>query len=236
MLIAAKWINKVVNKYYSTWKQELPIILRIGYHLQKKMIIDNNNNITVDIMNTALDKNIVTESLLNLCKNIFDKRETYDLPWSPKIRDAKRFAENNGPVSYGPVKVPGVYILHVPDIELTHSYVGQSVNLGVRIRNHLHLTSKSTITIIKTLKQTQKGSVETCIINNDTVHLLTTKHGISINDFLNILEQYVILVTMPSLNTLYLIRDFGVSSPCEGDRALRHTNRQPLYIYRVLKE
>lgn len=148
------------------------------------------------------------------------------------MKDAKRFSINNGPVSYGSIKVPGVYILHMPDTN--DSYVGQSINLGVRIRSHLHITSKGTIAALQSLKQTQSGSVETCIIDSEMISVLITKHGIALKDFLDILEQYVILITMPSLNTLYLIRGFGTSSPSDKDRTLRHPNRQCLYIYKVI--
>lgn len=70
--------------------------------------------------------------------------------------------------------------------------------------------------ILSTLKETQGGKHETCIVNEDTKDMLQTQHSISISislrDFKNILEQYIILLLRPTLNKLIVVRDGGYNS------------------------
>lgn len=177
-----------------------------------------------------LGRSIATEDLLKLCNEIYLQRKTYDLPWSQKIKDVGRFTKDNGPLSYGKVKVPGVYILFLPDE--SHTYVGQSVNLALRIRTHLSMSSKSvTKMALSKLKETQTGQVQTCIVDKETVDILVTKYSTTLSDFLLILEQYIILLTAPSLNKLSVVTDRGHLS--YQDRVLANPMRHPLFIYKV---
>lgn len=66
--------------------------------------------------------------------------------------------------------MPGVYILFIHDTN--HTYVGQSVNLSIRIRTHLHISYNSINVILSTQKETQGGKHETCIVNEDTKDIL----------------------------------------------------------------
>lgn len=102
------------------------------------------------------------------------------------MKDISRFVKNNGPVSFGKVKLPGVYILFLPNRD--HTYVGQSFHLGVRIRSHLFISSASTKAALAMPKETRRGQVQTCIVNSETLRILTGAHGITIAKFLVILE------------------------------------------------
>lgn len=147
------------------------------------------------------------------------------------MKDYSQFVKDNGPVSFGPVKIPGIYILHIP--YTNDRYVGQSINLGLRIRSHLHMTSKSTKFVLQSLKVTKEGSVTTCIVSEDILNILTTSHHINIENFLDILEQYVILLVKPTLNKLSLVRHGGVTSSY-SNRILKHPHRLPLYVYKIV--
>lgn len=194
------------------------------------MIENSKEGISVELMNSALGKNIVTNEIIDLCKNIYSKSNVYNLPWSTKGKDAIQFAKDNGSVSFSSVKVPGVYIIHMPHTKDT--YVGQSINIGVRIRAHLQMASISTKYVLDTLKASKEGSVQTCIIDKSTLDIIDNIHNITLADFLDILEQYLILLVQPTLNKMFLVRHGGVTSPY-SNRILKHPNRLPLYVYKV---
>lgn len=177
--------------------------------------------------NTALGLNIVTQPLLDLCKSLYDRRGTCNLPWSQAMSSFSPFTKVHGPMFNSEnCKVYRAYILLLN--ETKDFYVGQSVSLSLRIRNHLHIGSKSTRFVLKTLEYTQDGKVQTCIVTEDALDILN-KLGITHSNFLNILEQYVLLLTQPTLNEMFLIRTGGVRI-AHDHRVLVQNRRKPIYI------
>lgn len=58
-------------------------------------------------------------------------------------------------------------------------------------------------------KKSKGGKVQICIVDKNTIGLLL-KHDISINYFLCILKQYIILLVQPNLNKLLVVREKDV--------------------------
>lgn len=138
--------------------------------------------------------------------------------------------DKNGGLSHGAaVKRPGVYILINNKEEPTIIYIGQSIAVGHRVANHMGKSSDSiTKDMITSLKEQNHGFVKTFLITDD----IFEDFHITEKEFLDILEQYIILKYKPNLNQIFLVRRKGnlnhLSRPY-------HPDTSPLYVYKTEK-
>ena len=124
-------------------------------------------------------------------------------------------------------QVKGVYIISMSD---NITYVGQSLRLSTRIKEHLLFKVESTKEELQKLVDTSDGSVQTVIVTKDLQNELINNHDITVASFLDLLEQYIIFHTIPTLNKLYVVRRGGNLNPGRIN-PLAH----PLYIYKIVE-
>lgn len=232
-MVIAKWMSgaKQISTISVKTKSD---VFRLHFTM-RKILVESGNNITVDIINTALGNNVVvTEGLLDLCKRIYNESRIYDLPWSKDMASFSQFTKVHGPMSAKTGnKVPGVYILWIA--ATNDSYVGQSIRLSLRIKQHIYLTSTSTKFVLEVLKTDKSGKVQTCIVDDKTEQMLLREHGVPLASFLDILEQYIILLIQPTLNKLYVVRHGGVLCDRSIDSGGHPLSRR-LYIYKIVQK
>jgi hypothetical protein len=153
----------------------------------------------------------------------------YSIPWSKNSIDFTTYKHVHGSASCKrDNQVGGISILY---IDTTDTYVGQSVNLRRRINDHLQGTVTTTKIVLGIMKEKISGTIETCVVDKYMRTFLLKEHNINFSDFLDILEQYLILRTQPTLNKLYVVRHGG-NLNFNGISTLR----RPLYIYKVVDE
>lgn len=175
-----------------------------------------------DIIAEVLDINKpITQDHMNLCKDIIDDSIKLPLP-VPNTEHVLPFSNAVGPENTSdPNKIKsGCYKLYIPDTDIC--YVGHSVHLGFRIKDHAKGHDKTTGIWAK--EQTTNIWVQVYIVPK------TNLFGLQLKEFLCVLEQYLFYLERPTINKV-LVATAGVLQSEETILKLRQDNGTETYAY-----
>lgn len=186
----------------------------------KKEIL-NNSKPTVSNISAALNlpAGIVTEEVLSICANT--KPIELGLP-VPNSKNVKPFSEQVGPEN-NTKKVPGCYCIYSPNNPELGTYVGHSISLGKRIKDHAKGKQSSTGKLVQTA-----GSNAVVRVYIPDSSLLPSH--ITMAQFILIIEQFLFYLVKPTINRAF-ISSPGYSNP-DMDTS-KHIEKvgKPLQIY-----
>lgn len=151
-----------------------------------------------DLINDILFiKPIVADKHIVFCDKLLSEKVT--LPVPIQETPAVLAYENVAPTKYGPyiTKVPGCY--RIFDSLTGRSYVGQSLHVGARVSDHANrgYTKTSISKWMSELNYENKGLVEVY-----RVPVQSHYDGLSLREFLCVMEMYLFLVYKPSENRI----------------------------------
>ena len=178
-------------------------INRIKREAIVKQEILNNSKPTVSNISAALDLpvGIVTEEVLSICANCSTIELGLPVPNSVNV---KPFSEQVGPEN-STKKVPGCYYIYSPNNPELGTYVGHSIHLGKRVKDHAKGVQSSTGKLVQAA-----GSNAVVRVYIPDPSLLPSY--ITMAQFVLILEQYLFFLLKPTINRA-LIASPGYSNP-----------------------
>jgi hypothetical protein len=146
----------------------------------------------------------ISKETIDLCMTIVENSITCDLPYA-NTEASKAFTLIAGPhTTKNPAKrKTGCYHIHGNiDNVFGSGYVGQSILLGHRVREHANLRFSTTSSYITSLQN--EGKV--------TIYLVPDSYNLPLDiaTFLTILEQFLFFVLQPSVN-ISLVAGFAHS-------------------------
>lgn len=181
----------------------------------------NNILTTVSTISIALDldKEVVTEEVLSISANV--KTIELRLPL-PNSENVKTFSEKVGPEN-STSKVAGCYYIYSPTNPELGTYVGHSIHLGKRVKDHAKGLQASTGKLVEVAKS---NAIVRVYIPDP---FLVPSH-LSMSQFLLILEQYLFFLLKPTINKAF------VASPGYSSPDMNHTKHiekvgKPLHVY-----
>lgn len=168
----------------------------------KKAIL-NNEIPSVSNISKALDfsTTIVTDEVLNLCANIKTIELGIPIPNSPNVAP---FSQQVSPEN-SKTKIAGCYYFFSPNNKDLGTYVGHSINLGKRIKDHAKGKESSTGNLV------QSAGINV-VVRVYIVNPIQLPSYITIQEFILILEQYLFFVLKPTLN-IAIVASPGYSNP-----------------------
>lgn len=143
---------------------------------------------------------------MEICEEIYNKRVTMPLP-IPHTKYVADFTKLAGQEHFNSkIKLAGCYIIKGPNLvispitdkESIECYIGQSTHLGYRVKRHTKGEDFTTSQFIKSLNN--KGILELCIIYPE----IKIPNGLNKNQFITLLEQYLIIKLKPTVNKKFL--------------------------------
>lgn len=221
-------VKNTGKRHYSTKRSSAPEKYYLRQRKMKNMLLNETsptvNNIT-EILN--LPAGTVTKEIMALCKTIYLNGNTYDMPYRG-TNAAKEFNSTGGPhtTKSNDVKLAGCYHIYDSSCSLS-GYVGQSIHLGRRVRDHANGHHIATTDFVALNKSSMKV----------TIFILNDKEKLTgdIRLFITILEQYLFFVLRPTVN-ISLIANPGLVVPAGEFRVSSESMKalwKPLYLYKV---
>lgn len=195
-------------------------------HQKVKNYVKTGKTSNVDIMNEVLfETSVVNQKHLDLCANIIENSKKVDLPiaGTPSSAAFTPIGGVNNPYnarSTAP-KVSGCYQIIGPD---GSNYVGQAAHLGKRVREHGNggITSS-----IKNIENKEQAKVEVYLLPE-----IESYHGLTIVEFLSVLELYLFITFKPTINKSYVPTP-GFIHNWETIEKIKLVLSKPVYIYKL---
>lgn len=186
-----------------------------------KSEISNNNQPSVYNISAALDlpAGVVTEEVLSICANV--KSIELGLP-VPKSENVTAFSEQVGPEN-STKKVAGCYYIYSPNHPELGTYVGHSIHLGKRVKDHAKGVQTSTGKLVQTA-----GSKAVVLVYIPDASLLPAH--ITMAQFVLILEQYLFFLLKPTINRAFVASP-GYSNPDMDNSKHIEKMGKDLHIY-----
>lgn len=216
------------RRFYSTNSRPPLPSKHYQRHNRVKKIIQKGNAITnlKELIEQSLDLTI-SDKMFNDCLLIVSNPVTLCLPYA-HTDASKVFSKLVGPYeSSDPIKrKAGCYHIHPKGEMFNTGYVGQSIILGNRVRRHMLGLFNTTADFIKSLDN--NGQVTLYIVPSTIV----LSEGITMSQFLTVLEQYLFFTIQPSIN-ISMIASHGVY-PSSGPKTYTKAQMNSwmkLYIY-----
>lgn len=189
---------------------------------------------TVKAISTALDypEKQITDHHLELCAQILQNPLKFALP-RPNSSHVIPFSSVAGPDNSQGSGVPGCYLLgdlnfmanEIKQGIKSPCYIGHSIRLGKRVKEHAKGLEPSTHTFLTGLGD--NAAVFLFMVTKDTVSQL---HGLPLKEFICVLEQYLFMHYFPSVNRS-LVATAGVMHSPQAILKTREINGQQIYIY-----
>ena len=157
--------------------------------------IKANKGVCKDLMNDILFiEPIVTDQHIALCDKVFSEKVTLPIPFND--RPAVEAYALVAPTRYAPdiLKIP----YRVFDSVTGRSYVGQSLHIGARVSDHANHRDRTKTPIydwMSELNYESRGLVEVY-----RVPIQNNYDGLTLREFLCVMEMYLFLVHKPSEN------------------------------------
>lgn len=189
------------------WKSELNDHYRRHHKILK--FIKDGSEPTLDFLSEVLcfkQPAQITKNHLSLCEELYNKRVVMPLPL-PHSEHVDAFTKLVGTEHWNSPRIlAGCYIIkgfepirsEVTSLEGIGLYIGQSTHLGHRVKSHAKKSDSTTRLFIESLGS--KGLVELCILGND----MAVPKGLTKNQFITLLEQYLIIKLKPTINKKFL--------------------------------
>jgi GIY-YIG catalytic domain. len=144
----------------------------------------------------------INKKHFELCVSLYKNPITLDLPipHTDKISDFSKVAgvENLDSLRKSGKFVPGCYRIYGIGNSPDMCYIGQALHLGLRVKQHAKGSNKNTSDFCMNLGN--KGKVDLFILPG----LENIPKGLSISEFLCVLEQYLIFKYRPKINKLFI--------------------------------
>ena len=196
--------------------------------------IKNLRKPSIRILNEVLCFNsLITKSHFNLCKSIVDNSVTLDFPWPHTVNVAKfskiAGVENLESLRKSGLYVPGCYRIWGLGQPSDLCYIGQSKHLGIRVKYHAKGHNKSTHQFCSNLGNKVKVDLFTLPKNKNI------PSGLTLNEFLCTLEQYLIFKYRPKINKLFIARP-GIIWNIEVIAKHRNKVGNKVHIYKIKRE
>lgn len=176
---------------------------------------------------------VITEEHLSICATIVQNPITLALP-VPNSSHVLPFAEVAGPEnSKDPSKrTPGCYMISQSgDTNPRNVYIGQSVHLGNRVKDHASGKDPRTANFVNEMGG--QGMVQLFLVTPTILASMPT--GLTTTQFLCVLEQYMFFSYRPLINAA-LVAKAGVSWSQEAIKAHRALLGIPIYVYRKVAD
>jgi hypothetical protein len=146
----------------------------------------------------------ITQAHFDLCSSIFERRITLDLP-KPHTNKVAKFSKIAGVENLESIKKSGKYVSGCYRIWGLNSsedycYIGQAKHLGLRIKDQAKGNNKNTRDFCISLGDQAK--VDLFILPP----IQSIPSGLTITEFLCVLEQYLIFKYRPKINKLLITR------------------------------
>jgi NUMOD1 domain len=191
--------------------------------------IKSLKNPNLKIINEVLCFNSsIRQEHLNFCISIVETVITVDLPIprSDKVSAFSKIAgiENLESLRKSGKYVPGCYRIWVENCPEDMCYIGQSNHLGMRVKCHAKGQNKSTREFC--LNRKERIKVDLYIV----LDISKIPGGLSLTQFLCIMEQYLIFKYRPKLNKLLIARP-GIVWHKEVIEKHREKVGNKVYIY-----
>jgi hypothetical protein len=163
---------------------------------------------------------------------MYDKRIKMPLPL-PHTKHVAPFTALVGQESYeSKLIVAGCYIIKGPNLVVSpvtnlissECYIGNSTHLGHRVKTHTKGVDSTTREFIKSL--VNKGMLELCILTSE----IEIPAGLTKNQFITLLEQYLIIKLKPTVNKKLLATPGVMWTPEVVNKFLEKMS-QPVYAY-----
>lgn len=196
--------------------------------------IKNLRKPSIRILNEVLCFNsLIIKSHFNLCKSIVDNSVTLDFPWPHTVNVAKfskiAGVENLESLRKSGLYVPGCYRIWGLGQPSDLCYIGQSKHLGIRVKYHAKGHNKSTHQFCSNLGNKVKVDLFTLPKNKNI------PSGLTLNEFLCTLEQYLIFKYRPKINKLFIARP-GIIWNIEVIAKHRNKVGNKVHIYKIKRE
>lgn len=175
---------------------------------------------------------VISEEHIHLCIEIVDNPVTLNLP-VPNSPDVAPFAKIAGPEnSKDPaLRTPGCYmIVDSAETDLRNSYIGQSVHMGNRVKNHASGKDPRTSKFVGSMNQ---GIVRLFLLTPEMVASMPA--GLTTTQFLCVLEQYLFFHYRPLINAAFVARA-GVAWSEQAIAAHRALLGTPIFVYRLVAD
>lgn len=194
---------------------------------------------TVENITSALGfpVGLITSGHLTLCAEIISNPLKFVLP-RVNTEHVAPFSAVAGPDNTKGNGTPGCYLLadsSYMDQPLSPGsksfcYIGQSIRLGKRVKEHAKGLEVATSSFLSSL-----GDSATAYLFIVTDEIQTQLNGLSMKEFLCVLEQYMFMHFYPSVNRS-LVATAGVLHSPEALENLRKANGNEVHIYERTSE
>lgn len=191
--------------------------------------IEAGKGVSKDLINEVLFvEPIVTDHHIALCDKLFSEAVTVTLPYANTSHSA-HFTTLAGSAAPGQSelgKVPGCY--YIFDNSTGRSYIGHTVHLGKRVREHTNgsLPVTSLKEWVSEMRQNDSG-----LVTLYRVPVQDSYDGLTPVEFLCLLEMYLFLVHKPTENRT-LVATPGVMQSPEANIKHAAKMNKILYVYK----
>lgn len=169
-----------------------------------------------------IPENVITQEVLDLCHSLFTENGIdTELP-VPNSSYVKKFTEIAGPENNKTTRrVSGCYLLYSPFLE--GSYIGHSIVLGKRVKDHAKAKDSTTSLLVKSFDK--KGRLTIWKVIPETL-----PKYISLQEFLVVFEQFLFFSVRPTCNKSLIATPGITHSP---DSFIKHMQKigKPLFVY-----
>lgn len=173
---------------------------------------------------------IITQAHFDLCTHLIENPITLDLPL-PHTDKVAVFSEIAGPEYLDNIRkfdkyVPGCYRIWGLNVSDDLCYIGQAKHLGRRVKDHAKGHNKNTFQFCT--KLSSEGKVDLFILPP----IYDIPPGLTLSEFLCVLEQYLIFKFRPKINKLYIARPYIL---LDKKAIIKHKEKVSKNIYIYIK-
>lgn len=180
----------------------------------------------LSIISKVLDLPVkLSHKHIDLCAQLVSNPVVLNLP-VPKTEHVIPFSKVAGPEIARDHEraTPGCYRIYSPNTPKDFSYIGQTIHLGNRVKDHAKGHNTSTSTFISLLGD--KAKVDLYLIPKDLI-----LNGLSLQQFLCVLEQYLFFKFIPTQNKTF-VASAGVMQSPETIEKIRKNRGNEIYVYK----
>lgn len=173
---------------------------------------------------------IITQAHFDLCTHLVENPITLDLPL-PHTDKVAVFSKIAGPEYLDNIRkfdkfVPGCYRIWGLNVSEDLCYIGQAKHLGRRVKDHAKGYNKNTFQFCTKLGS--EGKVDLFILPP----IYDIPPGLTLSEFLCVLEQYLIFKFRPKINKLYIARPYIL---LDKKAIIKHKEKVSKNIYIYIK-
>lgn len=226
MIVSTSTINELATVQSFITKRNY--FSRVSHYRRHNIALDHMQaglSPTLSIISQVLDLPVkVSQYHFDLCVQLVSNPVTLNLP-KPNTEHVIPFSLVAGPeIARSSKKArPGCYRIYSPNTPSNLSYIGQTIHLGNRVKDHAKGHNASTAAFVSLLGESAK--VDLYLIPQDL-----ELNGLSLQQFMCVLEQYLFFKFRPTQNKTF-VATAGVMLRPESIEKIRKERGNVVYVY-----